>query len=58
MLAATRKRAQENIHSPSQPRGMTNQYALTTRAPALSLLARGGGLIYSLRWYMEDHDRA
>jgi len=32
-----------SIHSPSQPRGMTKQYAHTTRAPALSLPTRGGG---------------
>ena len=31
------------IHSPSQPRGMTKQYAHTARAPALSLPTRGGG---------------
>ena len=31
------------IHSPSQPRGMTKQYAHTTRALALSLPTRGGG---------------
>ena len=42
----------------ANPGGMTKQYAHTTRAPALSLPTWWGGLIYSLRWHMEDHDRA
>ena len=31
------------FHSPSQPRGMTKQYAHNTRAQALSLPTGGGG---------------